>query len=91
MKIKINTIKQLKEFHEAAIRCQSDIDVGIGRYIVDAKSMMALLSLNLLEPLDLTIIEHRPCEADYFIHTIRKLGVLIDGNTEYEQIQDENS
>lgn len=91
MKIMLKTIKQLKDFHDAAVRCQSDIDVSIGRYTVDAKSIMALLSLNLLEPLNLTIIEHRPSESDYFIHTIRKLGVLIDGDTEHEQVQDKNS
>ena len=51
MKIKLSTANDVKEFVNVAMLCPYQIDVRHGRYIVDAKSIMGLFSLNLSEPL----------------------------------------
>lgn len=55
MKIKLSTANDVKEFVNVAMLCPYQIDVRHGRYIVDAKSIMGLFSLNLSEPLSVMI------------------------------------
>ena len=55
MRIKLPTANDVKEFVNIAMLCPYQIDVGSGRYIVDAKSIMGLFSLNLSEPLSVMI------------------------------------
>lgn len=76
MKIKLNTINEVKKFNEAALVCKSDIYVGQGRYLVNAKSTMGLFSLNLLEELELHIEEKDNGESLNFIQSIRELGII---------------
>jgi len=55
-KVSINTIEKVKDFC-TKVTCHSDtaIDLCSGRYIVDAKSIMGIFSLNLTEPIELHI------------------------------------
>ena len=46
-KIKLTEIKEVKEFVRAAENCNFDIDVSYNRVIIDAKSMLGVLSLDL--------------------------------------------
>lgn len=55
MRIKLSTANDVKEFVNVAMLCPYQIDVRHGRYIVDAKSIMGLFSLNLSEPLSVMI------------------------------------
>lgn len=47
----IDTIPKVKDFVQQTAKFTHEVDVGSGRYIVDGKSLMALLSLNLSKPL----------------------------------------
>ena len=47
----LNTIPKVKSFVNIVDKFESDIDVMSGHYICDGKSIMALFSLNLLEPM----------------------------------------
>lgn len=53
--IKINTIKRIKDFVEDMNSFVSDVDAIRGRYILDAKSILGLMSVDLLLPLDIRI------------------------------------
>ena len=46
-KIKLNELEAVKEFVSAASGCYFDIDVSYNRVIIDAKSMLGVLSLDL--------------------------------------------
>lgn len=46
-KIKLNELEEVKEFVSAASQCDFDIDVFYNRVIIDAKSMLGVLSLDL--------------------------------------------
>ena len=50
-KSNLNTIPKVKSFVNIVDKFESDIDVMSGHYICDGKSIMALFSLNLLEPM----------------------------------------
>ena len=46
-KIKLTDLKDVKEFVHAAEQCDFDIDVFYNRIIIDAKSILGVLSLDL--------------------------------------------
>ena len=53
--IKLNTIDKVKDFVSRVSTFDCDVDVLYRRYILDAKSIMALLSTDLTEPLKVVI------------------------------------
>ena len=53
--IKLNTIEKVKDFVSRISTFDCDVDVLYRRYILDAKSIMALLSADLTEPLKVVI------------------------------------
>lgn len=48
--IRLNEIEMLKQFVNDMRSLECDVDVIKGRYIIDAKSILGLLSLSLNEP-----------------------------------------
>ena len=54
VKIRLSTIEDVRDFVEVVRQFEGDIDVSSGRYIVDAKSIMGIFSLDLMSPITLT-------------------------------------
>ena len=50
-KIKLNETKEVEEFVAAAGKCDFDIDIFYNRFIIDAKSILGVLSLDLTKVL----------------------------------------
>lgn len=46
-KIKLTAVEEVKEFVQAATRCDFDIDVFYNRVVIDAKSILGVLSMDL--------------------------------------------
>ena len=55
VKIKLDTIKKVQDFIEVVSKYDEEITVKSHRYEVDAKSIMALFSLNLLESINVCL------------------------------------
>lgn len=53
--IKLSTIEDVKKFVNAVTLFNGDADLSSGRYVVDAKSIMGIFSLDLANPIALTI------------------------------------
>lgn len=53
--IKLETINDVKNFVSAVTTFECDFDIVADRYVVDAKSIMGIFSLDLSKPLDLHI------------------------------------
>ena len=53
-KIRLYTISDIREFVNIATKYDFDIDLKSGRYIVDAKSIMGIFSLDLMNPIELS-------------------------------------
>lgn len=54
VKIRLSTIKDVQNFVEIVRQFEGDIDLASGRYVVDAKSIMGIFSLDLMSPITLT-------------------------------------
>ncbi len=53
--IKLNTLEEVRKFVNTVTAFDGDIDLKSGRYTVDAKSIMGIFSLDLLNPVEMTI------------------------------------
>ena len=53
-KIKLNATEEVQEFVNAATKCSFDIDVSYNRFVVDAKSIVGVLGLDLTKTLTVT-------------------------------------
>ena len=53
-KIRLATIADVRDFVNIVNRTDCDIDLVSGRYVVDAKSIMGIFSLDLMNPIELT-------------------------------------
>jgi phosphotransferase system HPr-like phosphotransfer protein len=54
-KIMLSTIRDVQNFVAIATGYEGEIDLSSGRYVVDAKSIIGIFSLDLLSPITLTI------------------------------------
>ena len=53
--ISLPTVKAVQEFVARISKLDGDFDLENGKYILDAKSLMGILSLDLSKPIKLTI------------------------------------
>ena len=53
VQIRLASIKDVQEFVELVRQFEGDIDLSSGRYVVDAKSIMGIFSLDLMKPITL--------------------------------------
>lgn len=53
--IKLRSIQDVREFVDTVTKFDMEIDLSSGRYIVDAKSIMGIFSLDLMSPINMTI------------------------------------
>lgn len=53
--IRLSTIEDVRNFVNTVSKYDVDVDLSTGRYVVDAKSLMGIFSLDLLKPIDLTV------------------------------------
>ena len=54
-KIRLKTIDDVRNFVNAVASVECDVDLASGRYVVDAKSIMGIFSLDLLNPIRMTV------------------------------------
>ena len=64
MKIKLFTIQEVRDFVNQVILQDFDVDLVQGRYIIDAKSIMGIFSLDLLSPI--TVKAHTDGGVEFF-------------------------
>jgi phosphotransferase system HPr-like phosphotransfer protein len=54
IEIRLTTLEDVRNFVNTVTKYDIDIDLSSGRYVVDAKSIMGIFSLDLLSPIKLT-------------------------------------
>lgn len=62
IRISLNSIDKVKSFVNDLAKFDVDFDLVSGRYIIDAKSIMGIFSLDLSKPIDLNI--HSDAQAE---------------------------
>jgi len=70
--ILLRSIADVKEFVNIISKCECDVDLVSGRYIVDAKSIMGIFSLDLSKPITINIHSD---DAQEFLDSIAKFVV----------------
>ena len=71
--IRLSATEDVKEFVRAAGQCDFDIDVFYNRVVIDAKSILGVLSLDLTQPLTVQY----GGQNDNFEKTLRKFAAQI--------------
>jgi len=65
--IRLSTIEDVRNFVNLVASCDFDVDLASGRYLVDAKSIMGIFSLDLMNPIQMTVHSD---ECDEFLKKI---------------------
>ena len=65
VQISLNSIDKVKSFVNDISKFNSDFDLVSGRYVIDAKSIMGIFSLDLSKPITLSV--HSDTETDNFM------------------------
>lgn len=73
--VNLNSINKIKEFSKDISNFESDIDVESGRYVIDAKSIMGLFSLDLSKPIEIIIHSDNDSELERFATTMKNYEV----------------
>jgi phosphotransferase system HPr-like phosphotransfer protein len=61
--IKLNKIADIHDFINLAMKCRGEVTVYSGKYVIDGKSLMGVMSLNLSEPIKIEIDGDIPCDV----------------------------
>ena len=69
VQISLNSIDKVKAFVNDINRFDCDFDLVSGRYVIDAKSIMGIFSLDLSKPIDLNI--HEQNNIDSVLETLK--------------------
>lgn len=62
VKISLNSIDKVKSFVNEITKFDNEFDLVSGRYVIDAKSIMGIFSLDLSKPIDLNIHAEKEME-----------------------------
>ena len=63
-KIVLSTIAEVRDFVNKVIAVSYDVDLVQGRYVIDAKSIMGIFSLDLLSPIE--VVAHTDDAEEFF-------------------------
>ena len=69
VQISLNSIGKVKSFVNAISQFEYDFDLISGRYVIDAKSIMGIFSLDLSKPIDLAI--HTETNLDEVLEALK--------------------
>ena len=69
IQISLNSIDKVKSFVNDITKFDYDFDIVSGRYVIDAKSIMGIFSLDLSRPIDLNI--HAEENVDEVLETLK--------------------
>ena len=70
--INLNGIEDVKRFSTVVSEFYSDVDIVKGRYVIDAKSIMGIFSLDLSKPIDVIIHSYNEDEIVHFYEVMRE-------------------
>lgn len=70
IKVMLDSIDKVKSFVNDLTKFDCDFDLVSGRYVIDAKSIMGIFSLDLSKPIDLTV--HGEGDIDAILAVLKK-------------------
>ena len=76
VKISLDSIDKVKTFVNIINRYDAEFDLVSGRYVIDAKSIMGIISLDISQPIDLNI--HNADNMDEIMESIKPFMIEKD-------------
>lgn len=73
VRISLNSIDKVKAFVNEVTKFDAEFDLVSGRYVIDAKSIMGIFSLDLSKPIDLNI--HNENNVDEILSKLKQFIV----------------
>ena len=74
IQISLNSIDKVKSFVNTISKFDNDFDLVSGRYVIDAKSIMGIFSLDLSKPINLSIHADAP-EIDAILEALKEYQI----------------
>ena len=71
VKIRLSSIQDVRSFVDIVTKHNIDVDLSSGRYVVDAKSIMGIFSLDLLNPITLSAQTGSEAEVDALLAELK--------------------
>ncbi len=77
MKVRFKNIDAIEQFVGLASTLQSDVFVGSGNRVIDGKSSLGMMQLDLNKEYEISIIDRDPVETDAFIDVLKDKGIAV--------------
>lgn len=71
VQINLNSIEKVKSFVNEITKFDAEFDLVSGRYVIDAKSIMGIFSLDISKPIDLNIHADSDAELKEIMNAIK--------------------
>ena len=71
VKVSLNKMNDIRDFTNECAKCAFDVELRSGKYVVDAKSIMGIFSLDLSKPIECTY----ECDCETFREALRRFEV----------------
>ena len=76
-KVMLNSIDKVKQFVNVTPKVDGDVFLQSGRYIVDAKSIMGIFSIDLTKPLEMSFEKCSDEERNKYLEKIQEFIVEV--------------
>ena len=76
LKVNINTIEKAATFAQANTETDFDIDITSGRYVIDGKSLLGILSIKRDAPVEVDVHGGQSAEYTAYIEKLKDLNLL---------------
>ena len=74
-KVMLNSIDKVKQFVNVTSKVDGDVFLQSGRYIIDAKSIMGIISIDLTKPLEMSFEKCSDEEKNKYLEKIQEFLV----------------
>lgn len=71
-KVMLNSIDKVKQFVNVTSKVEGDVFLQSGRYIIDAKSIMGIFSIDLTKPLEMSFEKCSDEERNKYLEKIQE-------------------
>lgn len=77
MKVKFRNIDAIETFVGLASQLQSDVFVGSGNRVIDGKSSLGMMQLDLNKEYEISFVDRDPIETDAFIDVLKDKEIAV--------------